>query len=185
MGINPRDRRYGSNQKRLFEMFKVNLSSFEDRGEFDFELKNKEISFEGLSFEDGLSISLILTKDGSDTVIAEGRIVGTLLTQCSRCLDDVKLQVDSDFVTIFKDKKAITQDDLDNDVRPYANNSIDLTDYLRETMILEVPLKPLCREDCKGICPICGKNNNKETCSCMANLKQEETYKPFKGLDIH
>jgi uncharacterized protein len=165
-------------------MFKVKLGSFDDVGEFTYTLKNADVSFDGLSFEDGLTINVNITKNDLNTVIVSGHMQGNILTACSRCLIDIKQPVDSDFAAIFKNKSAMNQDDLDSDVRPYTSNTIDLFDYFRETLILEIPLKPLCREKCKGICPVCGKNNNKEKCNCSKKIKEEEIYKPFKGLDL-
>ncbi len=165
-------------------MFKIKLSSFGDRQEFTHELKKGEISFENLEFEDGLFIEVALTKDGTNTVIVEGHIKGTLMLTCGRCLEGYKQAVDSDIIGIFKEKNTILQDDIANDVMPFSNNVIDLHDFLREAMLLELPLKPLCRVDCQGLCPVCGKNNNNEKCDCIKKLKEEETFKPFKKLDL-
>jgi len=48
------------------------------------------------------------------------------------------------------------------------NQILDITERVREELILNFPLKPLCRKDCKGICPICGKNLNYESCECKS-----------------
>jgi uncharacterized protein len=84
------------------------------------------------------------------------------------------------FAVIYKDKGSMTDDDRESDVYEYENNELDLYPYLRETMILELPVKPLCNEDCKGLCPICGKNKNENDCG----HEIKETYKPFEGLDL-
>ena len=48
----------------------------------------------------------------------------------------------------------------------YRDDVIDLGDVIREQFYLALPMKPLCREDCKGLCPVCGVNRNREACSC-------------------
>ena len=76
--------------------------------------------------------------------------------------------------------------DVDDDalgIAEYRDDKIDLREVVREQLYLAMPMKPLCREDCKGLCPVCGVNRNRETCTCqqewvdprMAALKQWKT----------
>jgi uncharacterized protein len=68
-------------------------------------------------------------------------------------------------------------------IAEYRDDKIDLTEVVREQLYLALPMKPLCREDCKGLCPVCGVNRNRETCTCqevwvdprMAALKKWKT----------
>jgi len=165
-------------------MFKINLGSFEDVKEFSYELKKSDVTFEGLDFEDGLSINLTLTKDDVDSLVAIGDISGTLNLTCGRCLEAYQQPVESHFVTIFKEKQSMTPDDEEDDVLSYDRHNLDLFECLRETLLLELPLKPLCRETCLGICPVCGKNQNMDKCNCDKIIKKEETFRPFSGLDL-
>jgi uncharacterized metal-binding protein YceD (DUF177 family) len=165
-------------------MFKINLGSFEDSADFSYELKKSDVTFEGLDYEDGLSINLTVTKDSDDSLVVIGDISGSIDLTCGRCLDGYKQPIESHFVTIFKERQSITPDDEENDVLPYDRNKLDLFDCLRETLLLEVPLKPLCRETCLGICPVCGKNQNTQKCDCDKTIKLEETFRPFSGLDL-
>ena len=65
----------------------------------------------------------------------------------------------------------------------YRDDTIDLGEVVREQLYLALPMKPLCQEDCKGLCPVCGVNRNRETCTCqqewvdprMAALKEWKT----------
>jgi hypothetical protein len=82
-------------------------------------------------------------------------------------------------ITVYKDKSSYTDEDKDNDINQFENNEIDLCDYLRETLLIEIPMKPLHSEDCKGICPVCGINKNEENCDCQMELK----HNPFDKLD--
>ena len=165
-------------------MFKINLGSFEDTEQFSYELKKSDVTFDGLDFEDGLSINLTLTKDDDGSVVAEGTISGEISMSCGRCLEAYKKPVETQFVTIFKEKSVITPDDEENDVLPYHKNIIDLFDCIRETLLLEIPLKLVCKDTCLGICPVCGRNQNTQKCDCDKTIKKEETFKPFSGLDL-
>jgi len=152
---------------RLFEMFRINLSSFEERKELAYIIKKEEISFEeDIKIEDGMRIDITLTKDGESSVIVEGSIDGKILINCGRCIEEYSHPVKSVFATIFKDKNEITDDDKESDINEFSNHSLDLYEYIRDTLILEMPVKPLCTEECKGLCPECGKNRNKEKCDC-------------------
>jgi uncharacterized protein len=165
-------------------MFKINLGSFDDRQEFTFELKKSDVSFEEISYEDGMYISVTLTKDSEGSVVAEGHIEGMVLLTCGRCLEEIKLPIDTDFVTIYKEKSSITEEDEEADVLPYDRNILDLTECLRDTLLLEIPLKPICDEKCLGLCPVCGANQNKEKCGCDKTIKIDDTFKPFEKLDL-
>jgi uncharacterized protein len=164
-------------------MFKINLASFDVRKEFFFEAKKSEITFdEGIELVDTMKVELTLTKDADTSVIVEGRMDGSVKMSCSRCLKEYIAPVTVGFAAIYKEKSRMTEDDRDGEVYEYENNEMDLYPYLRETMILELPVKPVCAEDCRGICPVCGKNRNEVECGCK--IEDAETYKPFKDLDV-
>jgi uncharacterized protein len=163
-------------------MFKINLASFDARKELFFEVSKSEISFDkGIELEGPMKLELTLTKDKDTSVVLEGRMDGQVRVTCSRCLEEYVTPVQVGFAVIFKDKSAMTDDDRDSEVYEYENNELDLYPYLRETMILEFPVKPVCSDDCKGLCPVCGKNLNNEACSCE---KKDLSNKPFEDLDI-
>lgn len=87
---------------------------------------------------------------------------------CDRCL----AEFDEDFLEIFDILFHIGQDNLDIDEENVVTllpdqKEIDLTSYIQETLILSIPMKILCRDDCKGICPNCGADLNKEECRCI------------------
>jgi uncharacterized protein len=70
-------------------------------------------------------------------------------------------------------EEELTAEELDLDF--YQGDVIDLEKYLREQILLMVPLKPLCAETCKGLCPRCGADLNHEPCRCEA----EQTTSPL------
>jgi uncharacterized protein len=104
------------------------------------------------------------------------RLVGGVKTMlelpCSRCLEAFRLPVDSQFELRYQPhaqntgegEREIEEDDLTTAF--YENEEIDLEQLMQEQFYLVLPMKPLCREDCKGLCSVCGKNMNRETCDC-------------------
>jgi len=124
-----------------------------------------------------------LEKHGHD-VLVRGRLEGTLNLSCSRCLTPFNFPVSTDFDLLLAPGPApmgevdeeLTQADLDVDF--YTGEVVDLEKILREQVLLTLPLKPLCSENCRGMCPRCGVDLNQETCSCPA----EESTSPFAML---
>jgi DUF177 domain-containing protein len=104
------------------------------------------------------------------------RVVGDVRTvlelPCSRCLEPFTLPVEQSFDLRYQPKsknagegeREIEEDDLATAF--YANDAIDLGDLMREQLYLALPMKPLCREDCHGLCPQCGANLNTSSCTC-------------------
>ena len=89
---------------------------------------------------------------------------GTIINQCVRCLDEFNQKLDTDFTELFAfDHRTTT----DSDLLVPDSGMIDLAPLIREYMLLDLPLKPLCKQDCAGLCPICGINLNHETCDCQ------------------
>jgi uncharacterized protein len=115
---------------------------------------------------------LDVKKDGHKVRLV-GRVAGTMQIDCSRCLEAFTIPVDATFDTLFlpasqntgEGERAVEEDDLG--VSYYKDDEIDLGEVIREQFYLALPMKPLCRADCRGLCPICGVNRNRETCSCQ------------------
>ena len=109
----------------------------------------------------------------SQKVRLVGRLTATLELACSRCLEPYTIPVESELDLLFLpvSEQAETQDveveDADIGVSYYKDDQIDLGEMMREQFYLALPMKPLCREDCAGLCPICGINRNREQCDCQ------------------
>ncbi len=119
------------------------------------------------------------------------RLAGTVRTElelpCSRCLEPFRLPIDATFDQRFLPASAMaTQDerevqDEDVEISYYRDDQIDLNELLREQFYLALPMKPLCSESCRGLCPQCGTNLNTGTCSC-ATAWEDPRLAPLKGL---
>jgi len=112
-----------------------------------------------------------LEKLGRD-ILVRGRIRGQLQLTCSRCLENYEAPVEGDFDLLLApgpqsltgEGEELSAADLDVDF--YTGEVLDLEPIIREQIILLMPLKPLCTEDCQGICPRCGAVLNLEACTC-------------------
>lgn len=94
-------------------------------------------------------------------LLSQGKMRAVLYTDCARCLTTFPQPLDIDFTELYAFAlKFATESGL---ILPDDGN-IDLEPLVREYMLLEVPLNPLCKPDCKGLCPICGGNLNEEVC---------------------
>ena len=121
-----------------------------------------------------------------EAILIEGSVNATGATQCARCLDDVAV----DFAGAIEGYFLIGDDvdhpeDLDDDefdVLP-DDHVIDLVPLIEAALIVEAPNMPLCREDCKGICPQCGANLNDGPCGCaQEDSRFDDAQNPFAVL---
>jgi uncharacterized metal-binding protein YceD (DUF177 family) len=100
---------------------------------------------------------------------------------CNKCLKDFVEEVfipaaEREFLS-YKPRKVIDENDIY--VIDIKNLTIDLTEMMRQEIILHFPLIPVCSKGCKGICPICGSDRNKKACGCK---EKKITNQPFKDL---
>jgi uncharacterized protein len=104
--------------------------------------------------------------------ILSGRLQARLEMSCGRCLEPFTLPVDTQVDLTYvphpsvaaDDEVELSQDDLTTAF--YRDQTLDLADMVREQFYLALPMRPLCREECKGLCPQCGTNLNQGTCTC-------------------
>ncbi|MCX8031311.1 MAG: DUF177 domain-containing protein [Thermodesulfovibrionales bacterium] len=117
-------------------------------------------------------------KKDSDIVIT-GHIFCNLETQCSRCLSNFLLPIDTFVDFTVKPIKEIAIEGCyeiqkeDLDVSFYTSNLIDVDDIVNEQLALNIPMKPLCKLDCKGLCVNCGADFNQMRCNCSLNTIDE------------
>jgi uncharacterized protein len=101
-----------------------------------------------------------------------GRVKTELELPCSRCLEPYRMPIDTPFELRYlpatdassETEREIEEEDLETSY--YRDDQIDLNELLREQFYLALPMKPLCQEGCKGLCPQCGTNLNTGTCDC-------------------
>ena len=119
---------------------------------------------------------LVEEHHGKHNVIRDLRLQGDLATTlelpCARCLDPVRQDVARTFDLLYRPlgtdagNEELSVTAAEAEIGYYQGEGVLLEDALREQVLLSVPLKVICREDCKGLCPSCGKNRNTDPCSC-------------------
>jgi len=98
---------------------------------------------------------------------AEGRIVVHLWAQCIRCLDDFALDLAIPFnQNYLPQSQPISEAESEAEFIPFSGDILDLEPAVSEALLMALPMKPLCRKDCPGICAGCGKNLKEEKCTC-------------------
>jgi len=101
-----------------------------------------------------------------------GRFSGKFRTPCARCVEPVEIPLAAEFDLIFRPlgadsgppERSITAPETE--IGYYQNDSLLLEDVLREQVLLSLPVRTLCKPDCKGLCPRCGENRNLHPCTC-------------------
>ncbi|MCI0403021.1 MAG: DUF177 domain-containing protein [Acidobacteria bacterium] len=121
--------------------------------------------------------SAVLEVEGSADLVGveihlEGRFRTQLEMTCARCLEPLTQKVAASFDLVYRPVDSIRRDDEialgpeDADVGFYAGQGLFLADALAEQVHLALPMKVLCRAECKGLCPSCGANLNRDRCRC-------------------
>ena len=113
-----------------------------------------------------------------ETIFIEGNIETIIATACSRCLEVTGSPLKSSFrYTLvpaerqFKEEQELSSEDLEYSY--YENDLIDLDAMLFEQIMLQIPMRVLCKETCKGMCPHCGKDLNTTSCDCRTEFVDE------------
>jgi uncharacterized protein len=124
---------------------------------------------------------LIEEHHGKQQRIKDIRVYGELSTTlelpCARCLEPVIQDVRRKFDLLYRPlgadagREELSVTGAEAEISYYQGEGLLLEDAVREQVLLAVPLKVICREDCRGLCPHCGKNLNSEQCSCAEPME--------------
>lgn len=107
-------------------------------------------------------------------VLVEGQFEGMVVTQCSRCLSDVVVPVSVEIEEEFQPTIDVVRgthlplEEEDAALLIDEQHILDLSEVLRQSLLLAIPMQPLCMPDCAGLCPVCGQDLNQGTCECVA-----------------
>jgi uncharacterized protein len=112
--------------------------------------------------------ALVNLEKTSMQILAAVRATVHASFQCDRCTDDYVAPVEVSFTVVYawNESDNGTAEDDNFYVLAKGQNVIDLSEPVREYLLLAVPIKNLCREECRGLCPVCGTNLNERTCAC-------------------
>lgn len=115
-----------------------------------------------------------------DGVFVRGRLSGTLRVPCRRCLAEVEREMDQEVDFLFEELEEEEETEMEGEVYalPERGDELDLTEAVREQVLLHVPRYVVCREECRGLCPRCGADLNTAPCDCVP----EEEPSPWDSL---
>ena len=134
-----------------------------------------------------VELSMDVEKAGGDAFRVTGRAVTALELDCGRCLDPFEVPIDATFELRYipavantgEGEREIEEDDLTTAF--YREGALDVIEMLREQFTLALPMKPLCAEACRGLCPECGANLNRTECGCTPKW-EDPRLAALKGL---
>jgi uncharacterized protein len=148
-------------------------------------------TLEDPEFADEISLTGPVSLQGEirrkdDRVQFRGEVSTRGNIECSRCLDPVAVDITAPFevsyaAALADDDGDLEVEDEDLSVVELTGNTIDLKDFAREQVLLNVPARMLCREDCQGLCEICGANKNLSPCGCESETI-DPRWQALKGL---
>jgi uncharacterized protein len=108
-------------------------------------------------------------------VFVEGHVETRAQVECDRCLQPVELPVSADFAldyitgSEYESSQVVELTEAELSVAVFDGEAIDVDEIVKEQVVLAVPTRMLCREECKGICPECGIDRNNGECECVTN----------------
>ena len=126
-------------------------------------------------------------KDIVADIRLKGRFAGTFQVPCARCVEPVEIPLAADYDLIFRPSEADSEPlersitAPETEIGYYQGDSLLLEDVLREQVLLSLPVRTLCKPDCKGLCPRCGENRNSQACHCEEG-PQDPRWEALAGL---
>jgi uncharacterized protein len=137
---------------------------------------------------DPIRVHLRLSKSGS-MIHVKSRLETGVELVCARCLEPFSLGLNSEFNVVLKPRpdfplaqeRELNREDLESDF--YEGEEIDLTSFVQDQVLLTLPQKAVCREECHGLCPHCGKNLNREVCQCP-NAPLDPRFQVLKNFKV-
>ncbi len=159
---------------RDYETFPAEVS-------IDIEADNADYGVEGVAFRDVMSLRLNIQKV-SEEYFCQGFVTVPVEQECARCLSifETELSGEMHFAIRAHAGKSIMGTNKDADVITVKSHEpvVELNELIRQALSLSIPMKPLCSEECRGLCPNCGVNLNEEECDC----KEEDIDDRWEGL---
>ncbi len=151
----------------------INVCKISDKGyslSDTLEVDSAQLLEEGSFFLEGIAYQVRFQRQDR-RIRAQGTLRTSISLACVRCLEPFELKIQSRFDIILFPKEMVEArsaalDEEELEYIFYENDQIDLEKILVEQVNLFIPFKPVCKGDCKGICPSCGANLNRGACPC-------------------
>lgn len=163
-------------------MIKINVAEIQKKmvGEksLKFELSAQELEITSEDLEITTPVKLVGTMSNvGDVLLLQANMSARVKRMCGRCLKEFSADTRAEVVEKFYPKGT---EQIEDDAFVYDSDVIDITEPLRESLLLAEPIQALCKQDCRGLCPVCGADLNDGDCGCdrfavdprLAALKQ-------------
>lgn len=170
----------------------IKIIDIEDEAMFSGRIDAKEFRgvYENVDFLGPVDYHLRIQKSGTRLKV-DGHVHCDLNLLCARCLEKFRYEIDSDIdVELVPKEMAPTDIEIelerdDLDVHYYESDEVDLTEIIQEEVTLSIPMRAICKEDCKGLCEKCGGNKNMGECKCeyQKDTRLAELLKSYLGRE--
>jgi uncharacterized protein len=149
-------------------------------------VKDMDDAILGLSSPVKVNVDMYRAKE---RYVLEGDLSGVLKAECDRCLDPYDIELSHKFKVFLalppeeteKDEVELLEEDME--ICFITGDQLNLDEVVKEQIYLSLPIKIVCREDCKGLCPDCGTDLNKGDCACE-KVKGHPAFSTLKNLKI-
>ncbi len=117
-------------------------------------------------------VAELIDPTGVREIRVQGRLEGEVEVNCARCLQPMRVLISGPVDLFYRPMAQIAREEevsiteAETEVGFYVGGGVELADVIREQVLTQLPMRSICREDCQGICPICGRNRNVEPCAC-------------------
>jgi uncharacterized protein len=160
---------------------------------FDETYQPGQIDFAGEDLEQSSPLhvagwaEVVAHSDGE--VRVQGKFTVEMAAECDRCLGRARFPLDSSFdlcyrpVSLLAREEEVEIGEDEVEIGFYEGGGLELGDILREQVLLALPMQRTCSEDCKGICPVCGRNRNETKCDCRIE-SNDDRWGALRKLEI-
>ena len=126
------------------------------------------VSYMGVTYpvKDKSDVSLTFTNIGTGRILLEGTMSLTVEMPCDRCLQSVEMPIGVSFAHEIAAPDSENVQSEEEEQCFISGYELDVDALMNNEILINMPVKVLCREDCKGICPVCGQNLNEKECGC-------------------
>ena len=140
------------------------------------------LNYEEVEFNNPLSCGVRLLRQGDDNVYVTADIETKILVECGRCIIPFEVDISTTLELLFS-MSSKSPEESEADERYYDGETVDISEDVRQVLVLEIPAWPLCSETCEGLCPQCGEDLNNSACSCApTDETAASTSNPFSVL---
>ena len=119
-----------------------------------------------------------------DKYIMKGKVKTRFRMQCVRCLEDVEFPIEKDVFVVYYQKEELPEEEHEEEIvldpeeiqdefSTFRGKMIKPVEDIRQLLLIDLPHYPKCDEKCRGLCPMCGKNLNRESCNCEEKMEEE------------